>query len=97
MGKLILVMNVSLDGYVDGIEGKFDMGAPGPELFAYWIRSVQGLDATIYGRRMYEAMRYWDTDQPDWTEPLREFAVAWRALPKWVVSSTLESVGRTPR
>jgi dihydrofolate reductase len=69
------------------------MPAPGPELFRYWIDAVGRLTATIYGRRMYEVMRYWDDDHPEWTAPLREFADAWRRVPKWVVSSTLSEVG----
>lgn len=88
MGKLIFGMNVSLDGYVD-----LEMGPPGPKLFSYWIENVRGLAATVYGRRIYEVMRYWDDDHPDWDEPRRQFAMAWRKLPKWVVSRTLQSVG----
>ena len=42
---------------------------------------------------MYEVMRYWDDDQPGWDEVERDFAAAWRATPKWVVSRTLRSVG----
>jgi len=93
MGKLILSMNVSLDGYVDDVDGNLVMPAPGPELFRYWIDAVGRSAATIYGRRMYETMRYWDDDHAEWTEPLREFAAVWRRLPKWVVSTTLQSVG----
>jgi dihydrofolate reductase len=93
MGKLIFGMNISLDGYVDGLSGNFDMGPPGPKLFRYWIENVRGTAATVYGRRMYEVMRYWDDDHPEWDEPRREFGMAWRELPKWVVSRTLQSVG----
>ena len=42
---------------------------------------------------MYEIMRYFDEDHPEWTPELREFAVAWRSQPKWVVSRSLKSVG----
>jgi hypothetical protein len=42
---------------------------------------------------MYEVMRYWDTDHPEWDAEEHAFAVAWRNQPKWVVSRTLESVG----
>ena len=38
-------------------------------------------------------MRYWDEDQPEWDEPERAFAEAWRAQRKWVVSRTLADVG----
>ena len=93
MAKLILSMNVSIDGYVDDVGGNLVMPAPGPELFRYWIEAVRGHAATIYGRRMYETMRYWDDDHAEWTEPLREFAEVWRRLPKWVVSSTLTEAG----
>lgn len=88
MAKLVFGMNVSLDGYVDH-EGF----APGPALFRHWIEHVRGLTGSVYGRRMYEIMRYWDEDQPGWDAPEHEFAAAWRAHPKWVVSRSLNSVG----
>src|SRR6476660_1907145 len=47
----------------------------------------------VYGRRMYEVMRYWDEDRPEWDAEERDFAAAWRSQPKWVVSSSLKSVG----
>ncbi len=52
--------------------------------------AVTGL---IYGRRTYEIMRYWDEGLPDWDAEDREFAVAWRNQPKWVVSHSLKSAG----
>ena len=88
VAKLIFGMNLSLDGYVD-----HEAFAPDAVLFRHWIEHVQGLAGSVYGRRMYEIMRYWDEDQPEWTEDLREFAAAWRRLPKWVVSRSLTSVG----
>ena len=88
MAKLVFGMNVSLDGYVD-----HDRFAPGPVLFRHWIEHVRGLAGSVYGRRMYEIMRYWDEDHPEWTPDLREFAEAWRRLPKWVVSRSLTSAG----
>lgn len=88
MAKLVFGMNVSLDGYVDHEEF-----APGPALFRHWIELVGGLAGSVYGRRVYELMRYWDEDQPEWSADEHAFAVAWRAQPKWVVSRTLASVG----
>ncbi len=93
MGKFILSMNVSLDGYVDDIGGNLVMPAPSSEVFRFWIDEVGRHAATIYGRRMYEVMRYWDQDDPNWSDALREFADIWRKVPKWVVSSTLGEVG----
>ncbi len=97
MAKLIFGMNVSLDGYVDGVEGKLDMPPPSAALFNAWIQVVDSHAGVIYGRRMYETMRYWDDDHDEWSEAFRAFAVAWRKLPKWVVSGTLESVGPNAR
>jgi dihydrofolate reductase len=88
MAKLVFGMNQSLDGYVD------HQNIPtGPVLFRHWIERVRAAAGSVYGRRMYEVMRYWDEDQPEWTPELREFAEAWRRQPKWVVSRTLKSVG----
>jgi dihydrofolate reductase len=88
MAKLVFGMNQSLDGYVD-----HERFAPDPALFRHWIEHVRGVTGSVYGRRMYEVMRYWDEDRSEWTPELREFASAWRNQPKWVVSRTLESVG----
>jgi dihydrofolate reductase len=88
MAKLVFGMNQSLDGYVD--HEKF---APGPALFRHWIEHVRGVTGSVYGRRTYEVMRYWDEDRSEWTPERREFATAWRRQPKWVVSKALELVG----
>ncbi|MBB4632317.1 dihydrofolate reductase family protein [Sphingosinicella soli] len=88
MAKLVYALNQSLDGYVDHMAF-----APDPVLFRHFIDDVRGLAATIYGRRMYETMRYWDEDHSDWDDARRDYAAAWRRLPKWVVSRTLTSVG----
>ncbi|MET2825452.1 dihydrofolate reductase family protein [Mesorhizobium shangrilense] len=88
MAKFVFGMNQSLDGYVDHEEMSV-----GPVLFRHWIEHVRGLTGSVYGRRMYEIMRYWDEDQPEWSAERREFAVAWRRQPKWVVSRSLTSVG----
>ena len=42
---------------------------------------------------MYEIMRYWDDEHPEWEVDEQAFAAAWRKQPKWVVSRTLTSVG----
>ena len=54
---------------------------------------MRGLTGCIYGRGLYEIMRYWDVDLPDWDAEDHEFAAAWRSQPKWVVSRSLQSVG----
>jgi dihydrofolate reductase len=62
-------------------------------LFRHFIDDVRGLAGSVYGRRMYEAMRYWDEDHAEWDEAERDYAAAWRRQPKWVVSRSLQSVG----
>ncbi|HVJ71460.1 MAG TPA: dihydrofolate reductase family protein [Sphingomicrobium sp.] len=88
MARLVFGMNQSLDGYVDHL--KF---GPGPTLFHHFIEQVREQVGSIYGRGLYELMRYWDEDHPEWDEPRREYAQAWRRQPKWVVSRSLASVG----
>ena len=88
MAKFVFGMNQSLDGYVDHLELR-----TGPALFRYWVEHVRGLTGSVYGRRIYEAMHYWDEDRPEWSAEHHEFAAAWRRQPKWVVSRSLESVG----
>ena len=89
MAKLIFGMNQSLDGYIDHMK----LGPPSPLLFRHFIQHVRGLTGCIYGRGLYETMRYWDEDLPDWDAEKRHYAAAWRSKPKWVVSRSLKSVG----
>lgn len=88
MAKLIFAMNVSLDGYVD-----HDKFAPDPVLFDHFAEELRRQSGCVYGRRMYEIMRYWDEDGADWTAAYRAYADAWRAQKKFVVSRTLKEVG----
>jgi len=85
-------MNQSLDGYVD-----HTAFGPSPTLFRHFIEEVEGLAGSIYGRTMYEIMRYWDDDHAEWSAEERAFAAAWRKVPKWVVSHSLKSVGPNAR
>jgi dihydrofolate reductase len=88
MAKLVFGMNQSLDGYVD-----HTAFAPGPALFRHFIEQARNQAGSVYGRCLYEVMRYWDDDQAEWNAEEREFATAWRGQPKWVVSRSLTSVG----
>ena len=88
MAKLFFGLNQSLDGYVDHLEFR-----PDPAVFRHFIEDARGLTGSIYGRRMYEIMRYWDDDDPEWGAEERDFAAVWRSKPKWVASRSLKSVG----
>jgi dihydrofolate reductase len=88
MAKLVFQLSQSLDGYVD--HQKME---PGPALFRHFVERTRETAGCVYGRRVYELMQYWDQDDPEWSADRRDFAVAWRRLPKWVVSRSLKSVG----
>jgi dihydrofolate reductase len=88
MAKLVYRLNQSLDGYVDHLEMR-----PDAALFRHFLEQVRDGTGSVYGRVMYEVMRYWDEDHPEWSARERAFATAWRRRPKWVVSRTLKSVG----
>jgi len=66
MGKLVFGMMLSLDGYVAGVGGGPLLPAPGATLHGHFNDYVRGLAGVLYGRRMYEVMRYWDEDRPEW-------------------------------
>lgn len=93
MARLVFEMSQSLDGYVDGPSGRLELPVPDPEFFYSFVEMTRGLSGTIYGTTMYGIMRYWDEERPEWDEPEREFAAAWQAMPKWVVSRSLREVG----
>src|ERR1700683_4226152 len=106
MGKLVFGMMQSLDGYVAGVGGGpgsdgyvaalaagLELPPPGVSLSRHFNDHVRGLAGGLYGRRMYEVMRYWDEDQPEWDAGDHDFAAVCGAQPKWVVSRSLKSVG----
>ena len=88
MAKLVYGLNQSLDGYVDHLELR-----PSPALFRHFMEHVRDVTGMVYGRGMYEVMRYWDEDRPDDDAEEHDFAAWWRSQPKWVVSRSLKSVG----
>ena len=88
MAKLVFGMNQTLDGYVD-----HTAFAPSPVLFRHFIELTRNQAGSVYGRGLYEVMRYWDEDQSDWAAAEHDYAAVWRRQPKWVVSRSLKSVG----
>ncbi|QGQ20513.1 deaminase [Cellulomonas sp. JZ18] len=94
MGKLVYAANVSLDGYVEDEDGSFGWSEPDEQVHAFWNEHERGIGTSLYGRRMYEAMRVWEDD--DWLadEPpvVREYAQIWRDADKVVYSTTLQDV-----
>jgi dihydrofolate reductase len=94
MPKLVYSMNVSLDGYMEDADGRFDWAVPDDEVHRFVNEEHRTAGGHLYGRRMWETMQYWATaDQdPAATAVTVDFARIWQATPKYVVSRTLESV-----
>ena len=100
MGKLIYLLNVSLDGFVETPDHSLDWATVDAELHAWFNDQTRTLDASLYGRRMYELMAdYWPTAEadPSATNVEREFAGIWKPMPKIVFSSSLEHVEHNAR
>ena len=61
MAKLIYATICSLDGYVADSDGNFDWSAPDEQVHRFVNDLERDIETYLYGRRMYEVMRYWDT------------------------------------
>ena len=93
MRKLIYSMSVSLDGFIAGPDGAIDWSVPDEELFRFHHQQVQEVGVHLCGRRLYETMVYWETAEESRLDAEEvEFARTWKALPKVVFSTTLQSV-----
>jgi dihydrofolate reductase len=99
MRDVIYLMNLSLDGFVEGRDGKFGWAYPDDEVHQFHNDTARDMGAFLYGRRMYETMAGWQTadTNPSSTAVMLEFARIWKEKPKIVFSSTLRSVGENCR
>ena len=94
MASLIYSAIASLDGYVEDRGGRFDWGAPDDEVLAFINELERPIGTYLYGRRMYETMRFWETAPVDEqvSKPLRDFTAIWHSADKIVYSRTLDAV-----
>jgi dihydrofolate reductase len=87
---LIYSAITSLDGYTTDPEGNFGWGAPDEEVLAFLNDLERPIGTYLYGRQMYEVMRYWENvnlaGQPPATQ---DFAGIWRSADKIVYSTSL--------
>lgn len=100
MGKLIYLLNVSLDGFIETPDHRLDWTIIDDEIHTWFNDQTRSLDATLYGRRLYEIMAaHWPTaeDDPAAVEVEREFARIWNPMPKIVFSTSLERVEHNSR
>ncbi|HEU4976829.1 MAG TPA: dihydrofolate reductase family protein [Baekduia sp.] len=94
MARLISSSLASLDGYVADEQGRFDWCAPDEEVHAFVNDLERPIGTYLYGRRMYEVMRFWETVEPgpDEAPAFGDYARIWRAADKVVFSRTLKAV-----
>jgi dihydrofolate reductase len=94
MAKLIYSMLASLDGYVEDLSGNFDWAAPDAEVHAFVNELERSVGTHLYGRRMYETMRFWEHPPELESAPahIQEYAAIWQAAGKVVYSRTLQEV-----
>jgi dihydrofolate reductase len=92
MARLIYSAIASADGYIEDAGGSFGWAEPDEELFRLVNELERPVGTYLYGRRMYETMRYWETaqvgGQPPWVQ---DFTRIWQAADKIVFSTTLAS------
>ena len=100
MGKLVYLMNVSLDGYVETPDHSLDWATVDEEIHRWFGDRSRETDAFLYGRRLYELMNdYWPTAESDpaATDYMIDFARVWNATPKIVFSTSLTRVDGNSR
>jgi dihydrofolate reductase len=100
MGKVVYLMNVSLDGFIETPDHGLDWTVVDEELHFWFNEQTRATAVMVYGRRLYETMAaYWPTAESDpaATPAMLEFAELWNATPIVVFSSTLESVHTNSR
>lgn len=98
MGRLIYAVNMSLDGYARDADGNFDWSVPSDEVHQFWNDFDAQVPTHLYGRGLYETMRYWQTFPDDDSVPAvpREYGRVWRDSDKVVYSATVQEAD-TPR
>jgi dihydrofolate reductase len=92
MRKIVLLMSVSLDGYIEGPDHDISWHRVDDELHQYFNDTIRGLGGLLHGRVTYDLMAgFWPTADadPETPAPMAEFAGIWRDIPKYVYSRTL--------
>ncbi|HEV3097427.1 MAG TPA: dihydrofolate reductase family protein [Candidatus Dormibacteraeota bacterium] len=94
MAKLIYSAIASLDGYIEDQTGNFDWAAPDEEVHRFVNDRERPIGAYLYGRRMYDVMRFWETPKAVADQPpvMQDYAAIWRSAEKIVYSRTLDAV-----
>jgi dihydrofolate reductase len=94
MAKLIFSAITSLDGYIEDEQGDFQWAAPDEEVHQFVNDLERPVGTYLYGRRMYETMRYWETAHTleGQRDASSDYTQIWQAADKIVYSTTLPEV-----
>lgn len=97
MSKLIYSTNMSLDGYIEDPQGKFDFSVPSEELHFFINDLLRTASLHLYGRRLYQTMMVWETDPSlaSSSPAAKDFAGIWKAADKIVYSRTIDKASTT--
>ncbi|MFG2627430.1 dihydrofolate reductase family protein [Streptomyces sp. NPDC048473] len=93
MRKIVLMMSMSLDGFIEGPDREIDWHLVDDELHSHFNEHLSTMGGFLDGRVTHELMaEFWPTadSDPSSTGLVAEFAAIWRNMPKIVFSRTLE-------
>lgn len=95
MGSLLCFAMASLDGYIEDPTGDFGWAEPDDEVHQFVNDLERPVGTQLYGRRMYEVMQVWETDNAFAADSpvMLDFAEVWVAADKIVYSRTLPDDG----
>lgn len=80
-----------MDGYIG--DGHYNWSMPAEGSTAFISRTMSPFGIYLYGRKNYDTMSFWESDQVDeMGADDKEFARIWRAADKVVFSKSLDSV-----
>jgi dihydrofolate reductase len=88
---LIYASIASVDGYIADVDGRFDWAAPDEEMHVLVNDLMRSVDTHLFGRRMYEVLAAWESDELVAGQPryISDYATIWRSADKIVYSRTL--------
>ena len=94
MGILSYTMSISLDGYIEDVNGGIAFSEPDEEVHRFANQQTRETAALLFGRGLYEVMeKFWTApERADGREVEAEFAREYAATPRIVFSDSLESV-----
>lgn len=94
MGKIIVFMMVSLDGFIEGPQHDLSWHVVDNEFNDFAIRQLKEAHSILFGRRTYQLMEsFWPNESVRLDDP--EVATLMNTIPKVVVSNSLKTVDET--